>query len=80
MQVILTIFTFHLILQDSVGDNTTPESSSRVGVVRDDEEVKRSLDKVYDLDDDDASESTTKAAKKSPEIPLLVPKVEKQEQ
>ena len=79
MQFILTIFTFHLILQDSVGDNTTPESSSRVGVVRDDEEVKHSLDKVYDLDDD-ASESTTKAAKKSPEIPLLVPKVEKQEQ
>ena len=44
--------------------------------MRDDEEVKHSLDKVYDLDDD-ASESTTKAAKKSPEIPLLVPKVEK---
>ncbi|KAI7734212.1 hypothetical protein M8C21_018981 [Ambrosia artemisiifolia] len=71
-------------LKDSVGDNNTPESSCRVSFVHDEQEVKRSLDKVYELDDD-ATESTTKVLKtdkkvytdKSPETPLLIPNVEK---
>ncbi|KAI7754043.1 hypothetical protein M8C21_001162 [Ambrosia artemisiifolia] len=70
-------------VKDSVGDNTTPESSSRVSLMRDEEEVKRSLDKVYEMEDD-ATESTTKVLKtekktytnKSPETSLLIPKVE----
>ncbi|KAI7734208.1 hypothetical protein M8C21_003409 [Ambrosia artemisiifolia] len=71
-------------VKDSVGDNNTPESSCRVSFIHDEQEVKRSLDKVYELDDD-ATESTTKVLRthkkvytdKSPETPFLIPKVEK---
>ncbi|KAI7741731.1 hypothetical protein M8C21_023962 [Ambrosia artemisiifolia] len=71
-------------IQDSVGDNTTQESSARVSFISDVQEVKCSLDKVYELDDD-AAASTTKILKsdekcysnKSSETPFLIPKQEK---